>query len=521
MHHVGTDEQLFVDNLLIDSVQSVTRRVAQPTKSDANPLLLKDKPWETILYLTCNTWNVHRHNGGFRCWYEDWDIDFEMRRKIATAETSFQGEKNRIKSWLHPAVSAIRTLYAESPDGLVWNKPADDYPLGVPGTNIVAGNEQYGNVHAPCIFLDPKEQNPDKRYKMIFTRYNRDETTSHGTISLAYSADGRNWYPCEENPVFGESGSRLGDVWTMFYDTIEDRYVLPTRHIKMHAHRSADRKPHTPRLPGFFGPYYPFDDSRMNKRRVSISFSNDLLHWDEPKEIVIPDDNIDNLDDCYYGMQITQVGSQYLGFLHRLRHVEDTMDVFLVHSRNLIDWQHVIPRVPFISLGGAGAWDQGMVTMPNPPVQHGDETWFFYGGSRNHHDWWVEGLSKKEELDVPEAWNHNLVSFGLGLATTKRNRYVALATGPRPGMVVTEELVLDGPDLLINARCGKGGSVRVGLAGVQGYEVSDCDEFDGDDTDHRVTWKGRSLPPGSGAVRLYFQMQNAELFGFRVAGATE
>jgi hypothetical protein len=285
----------------------------------------------------------------------------------------------------------------------------------------------------------------------------------------------------------------------------------------MHQHRDAERKPHTPRLPGFFGPYYPFDDARMNKRRVSLSTSDDLLHWGEPHEIVVPDDSIDNLDDCYYGMQVTQVGSLYLGFVHRLRQVENTMEVFLVCSRDLHEWHHVVPRVPFISLGTEGAWDQGMVNMPNPPLQHGDETWLYYGGCRNHHDWWVEGLSKKEALDVPESWNRNLVSFGLGLATMKRNRYVAVAAGPRSGLVVTNELDIDGTDLLINARCGDGGSVRVGVAGVEGYELGDCDGFFGDETDHRVTWNGKPLPAGRKPVRLFFQLQNAELFGFRVS----
>ncbi len=521
MHRADGDEQLFVDNLLIDSVQCVTRQVVPPTKSEANPLILKDQPWETILYLTCNTWNVHKRDGKLQAWYEDWNINFEMRRRIATAETSFLGEKKRIKSWLHPDISGIRTLYAESSDGLSWHKGVRDSSLGVPNTNIVAGNKEYGNVHAPCIFLDPKEEDPRKRYKMIFTRYDREETTSHGTITLAYSADGIDWHPSPENPVFGDSGPRLGDVWTMFYDTVQDRYVLPTRHIHMHRHRNGERKPHTPRIGGFFGPYYPFDSARMNKRRVSISFSKDLLHWSEPQEIVIPDDAIDNLDDCYYGMQITQVGSQYVGFLHRLRHVANTMEVFLVHSRNLTDWHHVIPRVPFVALGGAGTWDQGMVNMPNPPIQNGDETWLYYGGSRCHHDWWVEGISKKEDLDVPEAWNLNLVSFGLGLATMKRNRYVALATGPREGMVVTVELVLDGADLLINARCGIGGRILVGLADQKGYGVEDCDAFTGDATDHRVTWKGKSLPAGIGPTRLYIQMRNAELYGFRAVPSAE
>ena len=518
MHHIGNDEQLFVDNHLIDSVQCVTRQVVQPTKSEANPLILKDKPWETMLFFTCNTWNVHHIDGRFQCWYEDRAIDYEAWREIEKRTILTPRSKQPVQSRLHPAVSAIRTLYAESEDGLLWNKVCGDFDLGVPGTNAVVGNSTFGNIHAPCVFADPRETDPAKRYKMIFTHLDWEERSSHGRITLAHSPDGKNWHVAPESPRFGASGPRLGDVWTSFYDTDSQRYVLATRHIDMHRHGRAGTKEHTPVLPGAFGPYYPGDPQRMNKRRVSLSMSKDLIEWNEPEEIVVPDDSIDNLDDSFYGMHVTKIGGLYLGFLHRLKHVENTMEIVLAYSRDLTNWERVVPDTPFIPVGPAGAWDQGMVTMPNPPTLRDDETWLFYGGCHNHHDWWVEGRSQKERLPVPESWNKNHVAFGLGLATMKRNRYVALSAGPRDGLVVTELVSSDGRELRINGRCKPGGFIRVGVSQRGGFGLQECDAFVGDDADHRVTWRGKTFGPMTGPCRLFFQLRNAELFGFHVTG---
>jgi len=517
---LGTRHRLytFIDNGIIDSVQCVKRSVNQPEKSPANPLITKDQPWETIPYMTCNTWNVvyDPKEELFKCWYEDWDLDFHMLNRCRRRQ--LVDEKGRvITSWLDPRVSQIRVLYAESVDGLRWEKPITNTVEEHPDTNIVAGSPSTGNVHAAYVFLDPLAENEEDRFKMIYSHYGRDEENSHGIISLAHSPDGKTWTPYEVHPVFGKSGSRLGDVWTIFYDEELGKYIMPTRHTNMHAHGSLGRKPGSPTLPGFFAPYYPGEPLRMNKRRVFLCISDNLFRWNEPFEILVPDDRRDNLDDCFYGMQITKLGDVYLGFVHKLSKVDNTMEVYLVHSRNAKDWEFVVPRTPFLTTGAPGSWDQFMVNMPNHPINTEKETLLYYGGASCHHDWWIEGRAGVEDLQVPEAWNGNLARFGIGLARMGRDRYVALEAGPRQGLVVTKPLEITGKRLFINGQCQPGGRIRIALADEQyqvlpGYRQDECLEFRGDDVGWAVRWNERERIDYSGPVRLLIYLQRARIY---------
>ncbi|HSS98761.1 MAG TPA: hypothetical protein VLK33_17120, partial [Terriglobales bacterium] len=58
--NVGVKKQLFFDNLLVESVQDVTREFHQPRKEAQNPLLVKDKPWEHIVYARTSSDRVLR-----------------------------------------------------------------------------------------------------------------------------------------------------------------------------------------------------------------------------------------------------------------------------------------------------------------------------------------------------------------------------------------------------------------------------------------------------------------------------
>ncbi|MDD2630693.1 MAG: hypothetical protein PHV61_11130 [Limnochordia bacterium] len=517
---MGNEHRLytFIDNGIIDSVQCIKRCVNQPEKSPANPLITKDQPWETIPYLTCNTWNVIHDpkENLFKCWYEDWGLDFHMlnrcRRRLL-----FDENGRAITSWLDPRVSQIRVLYAESVDGLKWEKPVTNTVGENAGTNTVAGSPSLGNVHAAYVFLDPLEQDGERRFKMMYSTYGSNEENSHGIISLAHSSDGRKWTPYHTHPVFGESGSRLGDVWTIFYDYEIGKYIMPTRHTNMHSHGALGRKPASPTLPVFFSPYYPGDPLRMNKRRIFLCISDNLFQWNEPQEIIVPDDARDNLDECFYGMQITRLGDVYLGFVHKLSKVDNTMEVYLAHSRNAIDWEFVVPRIPFLTTGLPGSWDQFMVNMPSHPINTEKETLLYYGGASCHHDWWIEGRAGVEDLQVPEAWNANLARFGVGLARIGRDRYVALEARSRQGLVVTRPLTVSRRKLCINAQCQKGGLIKIALAGedyqvLPGYHQDRCLGFCGDDMHWQMSWQGKEDIDYVGPARLFIYMQNARIY---------
>lgn len=112
---IGNRRQFFFDDLLLEQVQNLTRRFHAPQKVDGSPVLSKDKPWESVLYFTCNTWNVILDpvDGLFKCWYEDWQID-DLHNCISWIDpTTGKLCLDFFRSW--PA----RYLYAQVVGGVV------------------------------------------------------------------------------------------------------------------------------------------------------------------------------------------------------------------------------------------------------------------------------------------------------------------------------------------------------------------------------------------------------------------
>src|SRR3989442_1984263 len=71
--NLGLKKQLFFDNLLVESVQDITREFHQSRKYEGNPLIVKDKPWEHVLYFRTSTYRVLQDSKDklFKCWSKD------------------------------------------------------------------------------------------------------------------------------------------------------------------------------------------------------------------------------------------------------------------------------------------------------------------------------------------------------------------------------------------------------------------------------------------------------------------
>jgi hypothetical protein len=306
-------------------------------------------------------------------------------------------------------------------------------------------------------------------------------------------------------------------VLTISFDHDAHTYVLNTRHPRMNRWWRAPSVPAPARPPNGLPPYHP-DEPRLNsKRRIFQARSSDLLHWSEPQPIAVPDDELDNLDDLFYGMKQYDLGGMWVGFLDVFHSVSNTMDVQLLYSRDGRTFHRVHPGRPWLPHGESESWDRCMVNAFGGPVEVDEELWVYHGGARNHHDWWLKG--PHEGLTVPEATDMGEVSYGLGLARMKRNRFVGLAANEvREGLLVTHPMYIEGGRLLVNAQCGPQGYIDVEAARgdgqvLQGFERERCERFAGDATAHEIRWQGGvELSPGW--VRLHFYMRDAELYTF-------
>ena len=512
--HVGCEPQLFIDSWLIECTQGATRRWHKPVRSTAAPLITADKPWEKALYFTYSNYAVLRDpaDGLIKCWYED------------LGPLDGKGHPWR-----------TRLLYAESEDGRLFHKPELDVcQMDGRRTNVVMGyvgaeaptraNPWAGvGVHSNGIAIDPLPPTPDERFRTIFSRSTYEEGVGlRHRIQCAHSPDGVHWVPYGSAPRLGSSGSHLSDVSCLHYDVDARQFVQNTRHGLMY---TVAHLPGTPSVAGWFGPYYPHRPDLMNKRRVYQTRSHDFLHWTDPLPVSVPDDELDNLDEAHYGMQQFRVGRMHFGTLGVLRFVDNEMEVRLLHSRDGLHFRPADRGNAFLSPRGPGHWDAHMVSVTSPPVEMGDEWWFYHGGTNVHHDWWIgppEGIDEPEARD-PQAHVH----FGLGLATMRKEGIASLdAARQRTGYVVTRPLQSSGKRLVVNAACRPGGWLRAAVLDLrnqpfEGRSLDDSDVFTGDSTSHTLTWAGEEELPGTGTWRkLHIELRDAALFSVRLADAS-
>lgn len=503
---IGDTKQFFFDNVIIESVESLTRRVHSPTKVEEAPLIEKDRSWEKVTYFTSSSWRVIRDpaDGVFKCWYEDWQITHNEWLKSGL---SFHDARH------FPS----RYLFARSEDGVHWEKPG----LGVRiedghDTNIVMGDRHFatafGSVHSGYVFLDSFEEDEEHRFKMLFNHI----TPEANRYEIASSPDGIHWAPRKELPCFGRWGQHLGDVVTLSVDRDSRTYVINTRHPGM---ADVMRHPNSPVGSRFSPQYFPDDPSRNAKRRIFQCRSADLVHWSDPEPVIVPDDELDNLDDHFYGMKQYDLDGVWVGFLDVLHLTDNTMDVQLLYSRDGRDFKRLRPGRTWLPTGEPGRWDQRMVNTFGGPVQVGDDLYIYHGGAKNHHDWWTVGMA--DGLDVPEATDMSLVGYCLGLAKMKVDRFVSLSANPlQEGILVTRPFRADGGSLVVNAKCNPSGYVQAEVAQgdggvIPGLEKGNCIPFGGDAVARPITWKDkRDLPRGW--LKLYFYVNDADLYTFRI-----
>ena len=105
LKEMGTTKQPFVDDDVIASVRNVTRRLQTSKKHPDNPLIREDQPWEETPYFRTSAFNVLKDSadGLFKCWYEEVQKYFGIKAGMGLTDA--------------------RVCYAQSPDGLHWEKP--------------------------------------------------------------------------------------------------------------------------------------------------------------------------------------------------------------------------------------------------------------------------------------------------------------------------------------------------------------------------------------------------------------
>jgi len=508
---VGKHPQLFVDNWLIEQVDAVTRRWHKPERLFEEPIMERDRPWEQTPYFTYSNYNVLKDptDGLIKCWYED----------LGPMEA------------YQPHPWRNRMLYAVSNDGVNFEKPElDRVAINGQRTNIFAGYVEGAKpdainpwadvgVHSGAVVIDPNPTDPAQRYRMLFSR---SLPNLKQLVECAHSPDGVVWTPYKHKPTFGSS-SNLNDVSTITYDPVTRLFQQYTRHVRMTVAGVPASRIETPSGGrGSFRTYFPHRPDLMNKRRVYRTVSADFINWTELVPIATPDDNMDNLDEAFYGCGQFMVGAMQFGTMGVFQGTDNRMYVRLIYSRDGINFNTTDQGRPFIAPRGEGHWDRHMVTQVSPPIRVGDQWYFYHGGAHNHHDYWYAGKQRLDHEEAREPAKH--MRYGLGIAAMRYEGIASIdSVRPRLGRLITRPLLTDGKTLAINARCRTNGSIRVAVLDSEhrelpGRSFDDCIPFTGDAIRHTVRWKDGDDFGGEREEidfrKLAFLIDEAEIFGF-------
>ena len=215
----------------------------------------------------------------------------------------------------------------------------------------------------------------------------------------------------------------------------------------------------------------------------------------------------------FYGMGSAPYGSYEIGTLwtfhtdpqeYGVGKMRGCQQAELTYARSGYAWHRAAAGTAFIPHGGPGAWDQGNLQCASQPVYLDDEIRYYYAGTNVlHKSHW--------ELDPQRA--------GLGMASIKLDRFVALCAGEEEAELMTVAFTLPSRELFINASIAARGWVRVEMLDaearpIQGLTAQQCQPVAGDSLSHPVRWRdaeGDAFPVGK-PVRIRLLARHARLY---------
>lgn len=522
-------KRLFIDNQHIQVTFGLRRTFHEPIKHP-EPVLAPERPWEDcqVRIDTSPMWDAER--GRWRMWYN--------------------------------GGRTLLPLYAESSDGLNWERPElgrVDWQ-GTTANNVVNRHdvktqEEASPIPHSLMFRDDQETDPARRFKG-FAWFRQPEAAHY--LKPFVSANGFDWSLLE-----GADRIPSEDTKQCAHDTLCNRYVLTVK--------------------GLSGCGVKRYGAAELGRIVYLSLSEDFLHWSEP-ELIFHADQIDQelgrqrieaaladpdrrhpaavrpeqfftdvyflpvfvYEDLYLGLPIMFNQSGAFFGPHGTNQ-DGLLAPTLVSSRNLRDWDR-LSRTPLLShsrLSDPHLFDHACI-YPTPPVRNGNELWFYYHGARYSHinPGMIDEL--KPRPDEP--------TTGIFLARMRADGFASLDAGAEAGELLTRAVVVTGPRLYLNANAawgeikvelrdavtgrgiagfsmgdyrgsrilksedGKRGRLRVGAGArfLDDPETDDTVPVSTDATRIEVQWKsGADLSDLKGReVRLFVQIRQAQLFAF-------
>ena len=333
--------QLFLDDYLVAGMTNLTRRINQPVKHPANPVIVRDLPWEKRMISTYGTVFHDPRMDKFRFWY--------------TANEHHNGIPDNPE---HPTTVEYFVCYAESDDGVNWYKPMvsrETFGLHDQHNIVIPGG------HGFCVLSTPNDPDPTRRYK------------GAGGASFGFSLDGLRWELHNWRDAVGKNDTSSCIVqWN-------GEYLAYVRYQV----RDEDRWP------------------GAVMRATGLCVSKDFETW-TPKELIFTTDDKDGYPWTQpYGLSVTPYGDQLIGIMLML-HLDKVEgnnsvgdeDTQLVVSRDGRHWERVADRATLLA-PTSGSWDRGRIHAPTTRMFVKDDLVYIYysaSDARHGQGWGNSGI---------------------------------------------------------------------------------------------------------------------------------
>ena len=454
-----------------------------------DPLVEIENPWETSYTLHTT---IMEAEGCYRLYYTCYNQ--------LSSDSKSEAQQNQYSYFL---------CYAESVDGINWNKPNIGKVnwRGSSDNNIVYGMDRSLGRPVPTATVFKDNNAPDKeKYKIIHRGERKDGTRC---VFGATSPDGLDWTAIEK---------------PLIPDYFTDSQIVASFDERIGKYR------------GYFrGWTKETRGSYHGRRTIAYAETEDFTNWPIPETIVTTDaydhPGTDIYTNGFAEWPDTDAYLMFPGFYHR---EIDIPQIHLMTSRNGINWERHT-RDPII--GGIGP---GLSRDPRL-----DPTGGFYAGAgiistrpdessisiipcRRSHNNNRNGTGEGDIIESHQQGFYPSITGGyaaqISLATWRKDGFVCLEA-EEDGSFTTTPFTFTGSKLKLNGWSRYRGGIQVEIADstnekhsfseiIAGRGFNDSDEISGSHIDHTVTWNGESdVSKWNGkTVRLRFKMRRARLY---------
>ena len=453
------DRYLLLDSRVVADAKNARLAVGTVTKHPANPLFGEDKPWEPRFDNLYPNVLYDKDNGLYKCWYNLFIVDKAM--ESTRREDRIPGTYNRTLGRQKRPLRLNGVAYAESQDGISWRKPSLDTVdfRGSTENNLVRSNE----AHGAGVFLDSRENDPSRRYKMFYRHSNEDGSRYMG---VSFSADGVHW----NIHAAARDIDAAGDT-----------------------HNNALWAPTLGRYVGITRLWGKRDDTRV--RQVGRTESEDFLHWTKAELIL---EGIKSHQQVY-SMPVFFYCGVYLGLPAIYNTKTDHVATELARSPDTVTWRRISPGTPLIpNAEELGAYDWGCAYAAAYPVFLENEIRLYYGGSNGTHYDWRDGSLCLAALRP----------YGFaGYEPVDTSKVAEIQTVP---------VLCTGGRLTVTADIGADGFVTVAVSGDTELGFDRCTPITETVTDDPVAWRGTPNLSRlkNKRISMVFRQKNARLYAF-------